>query len=187
MVHFPSCLVFSILRGKLFFEMMFKIEDKQHTNVKIVFFFCSPLLSFAQSLVGMPLTSLLPSVCTHEATNNKNISIKILESNTLLQGVPHCNTSRMLKILLWTHTSLPQGEGVQVLIQSNHWCPALVAYLSVLIAFLMSFKWGNIKPCHVSLPQMRCWMGMSQKALLWCWSCCTPSTPLKPVSTGLIC
>lgn len=165
--------------------MMFK-KKYRHTNVKILFFFSSLLFSFAQSLEGMPLTSLLPSVCTQETTNNKNISIKILESNTQLQGVPHSNTSRMLKILLWTHTSLPQTEGVQLLIQSNHWCPALVAYLSVLIAFLMSFKWGNIKPCHVNLPQVGCWVGMSQKALLWCWKWCTTNTPLKPVSTGLI-
>lgn len=93
----------------------------------------------------------------------------------------------MLKIFLWTHTSLPQSEGVQLLIQSNHWCPALVAYLSVLIAFLMSFKWGNIKPCHVNLPQVGCWMGMSQKALLWCWNWWTTNTLLKPVPTGLIC
>lgn len=91
----------------------------------------------------------------------------------------------MLKILLWTHNL--QSEGVQLLMQSNHWCPALVAYLSVLIAFLMSFKWGNIKPCHVNLPQVGCWMGMSQKALLWCWDWCTTNTALEPAPTGLIC
>lgn len=72
--------------------------------------------------------------------------------------MPHRNTSGLLKILLWTHTSLPQSAGVKLLIQSNHWCPALLAYLSVLIAFLMPFKWGNIKPCHVNLPQVGCWM-----------------------------
>lgn len=152
--------------------MIFKKKTK-HTNLKILFFFCSLLLSFAQSLERMALSSLLPSVCTQEATNNKNISIKILESNTLFQGVPHCNTSGMLKILLWAHTSLPQTEGVQLLIQGNDWFPALVAYLSVLIAFLMSFKWGNIKPCNVNLPQVGCWIEVSQKALLWCWNWCT--------------
>lgn len=67
---------------------MFEKKDK-HINVKILFIFCSLLLSFAQSLEGMTLASLLPSVCTQEAINNKNTSIKILESNTLLQGVSH--------------------------------------------------------------------------------------------------
>lgn len=44
--------------------------------------------------------------------------------------------------------------------------PCLVAYLSVLIAFLMSLKWRNIKPCHVSPPQVGQLVRMSQKSCL---------------------